>query len=118
MFPGGHIEPEESFYKSVIREAKEETGLDIKNPKLCGIKQWEQDDASRYIVLLFKSNEYSGTLQSSEEGEVFWIKRDDLQNYTLANGFKEMLEIFENDNLTEFQWVKENDEWVIKIYLY
>lgn len=37
-FPGGHIEKQESFVDSVIREVKEETGLIIKNPKLCGIK--------------------------------------------------------------------------------
>ena len=27
-FPGGHVEPKESFVESVIREVKEETGLD------------------------------------------------------------------------------------------
>lgn len=39
-FPGGHIEKGESFVSSVIREVKEETGLDIKHPKICGIKQF------------------------------------------------------------------------------
>ena len=28
-FPGGHVEPGESFVESVIREVREETGLDI-----------------------------------------------------------------------------------------
>ena len=37
-FPGGHVEKDESFVDSVIREVKEETGLDIQSPKLCGIK--------------------------------------------------------------------------------
>ena len=41
--PGGHIEPGESFVDGVIREMKEETGLDIANPKLCGIKQFPID---------------------------------------------------------------------------
>ena len=30
-FPGGHVETGESFVDSVIREVKEETGLDVKN---------------------------------------------------------------------------------------
>lgn len=36
-FPGGHVEKGESFCASVIREVKEETGLVISNPVLCGI---------------------------------------------------------------------------------
>ena len=35
-FPGGHVEHRESFVKSVIREIKEETGLTIYEPRLCG----------------------------------------------------------------------------------
>ena len=45
-FPGGHVEKDESFVDSVIREVKEETGLDIQSPKLCGIKWWKQVTAA------------------------------------------------------------------------
>ena len=71
-FPGGHIEPGESIVQSAIREVKEETGLDVKHPKICGIKWWEVSKNKRYVVLLFKTNEYCGSLQSSDEGKVFW----------------------------------------------
>ena len=40
-FPGGHVEPGESFAASVIREVFEETGLTIENPVLCGVKQFQ-----------------------------------------------------------------------------
>ncbi len=39
-FPGGHVEPKESFVESVIREVREESGLTIQHPKICGVKQF------------------------------------------------------------------------------
>ena len=58
-FPGGHIEPGESFVGSTIREIKEETGLDISNLKLCGVKQWTDiGQKYRYIVFFYKTSDF------------------------------------------------------------
>ena len=58
-FPGGHIEKHESFTDAVIREVKEETGLTIENPKLCGIKEFHKSkDGKRYIVFLYIAKKY------------------------------------------------------------
>jgi len=73
-FPVGHVEKGESFTDAVIREEFEETGLKIFSPMLCGIKDWSNDDGSRYMVLFYKTDKYEGTLSSSEEGEVHWIE--------------------------------------------
>ena len=35
-FPGGHVEPGELFFQSMIREVWEETGLTIENPEFRG----------------------------------------------------------------------------------
>lgn len=114
-FPGGHVEDGESIIESVIREVKEETGLDIKAPRLCGLKQWQNADGSRYLVLFYKTNQFSGTIQSSDEGEVFWIKRKALNSYKLSQDFEDMIKIFEDDILSEFYYYKENDEWKYKL---
>ena len=49
-FPGGHVEHGESFSGSVIREVKEETGLDIQCPVLCGVKQFQTKEDARYVL--------------------------------------------------------------------
>lgn len=115
-FPGGHIEKGESFVASIIREVKEETGLDITNLRLCGVKQWTNTDGKfRYIVFFYKTNTFSGELKSSDEGRVFWIRRNELSNYTLADGFDSMLEIFEDDSLSENYWFEDNGWHCINI---
>ena len=116
VFPGGHIEPGESIVESVIREIKEETGLTIKHPKLCGVKQFPIENG-RYIVFLFKTNEFEGEVCSSEEGPVEWVDRKDLSSYELVEDFVELMEVMEDEKLTEFQYViEEGDEWVVKTY--
>ena len=62
-------------------------GLDIINPKLAGIKQFPIEDG-RYIVLLFKTEQFSGELVSSEEGQM---------------------------ELTEFQYLVNGDNWTVSL---
>ncbi|MFI3284622.1 MAG: 8-oxo-dGTP diphosphatase [Erysipelotrichaceae bacterium] len=100
-FPGGHVDEEESFVCSAIREVKEETGLDIKDLKLCGMKQFTIKGQYRYIVFFYKTNQFEGELCDSEEGRVFWIRQDELDESTCAEGFLEMLKIFNEDTLSE-----------------
>lgn len=114
-FPGGHVEPGESFVESVIREVWEETGLTIENPKLCGTKQFQTRKGERYVVFFYKTNRYSGELKSSDEGEVFWIPRTDLHKYTLCDDFPDMVRVFEEDSLSEFYYYTENGDWKLKL---
>lgn len=114
-FPGGHVEPKESFVESVIREVKEETNLDIEDVKLCGMKQWTHEEEDyRYLVFLFKTDNFKGELKASDEGNVFWIDKKDLHNYVLADGFAGMYEVFEQEKLMEnYHWL-EDGRWMEK----
>ena len=114
-FPGGHVEPGESFVESVIREVWEETGLVIGNPILCGTKQFQTNKGERYVVFFYKTNRFSGELKSSREGEVFWIPRKDLQNHTLCEDFMDMVRVFEEDGLSEFYYYTEDGNWKLKL---
>jgi 8-oxo-dGTP diphosphatase len=114
-FPGGHVEPGEAFGDSVVREVREETGLTIESPRLCGVKQFYTDDGERYVVFLYKADKFSGELRSSSEGRVFWIKRAELENYNLAADFADLVCVFEKDELSEFFCYEENGEYAKRL---
>lgn len=96
----------------MIREIKEETGLTIYNPQPCGYKDWIQEDGTRYIVLLYKTNQFEGELKSSEEGRVFWLERKDVQNANLIWNMRELMQIFESDEYSEFFFKIENGHMI------
>ncbi len=94
ILPGGHIESGESIVDSVIREMKEETGLTVSNLTFCGIKDWIEENGARYMVFLYKTNSFEGTIRSSEEGCVYWMPLRELMQRTDALwNLHEMLDI-------------------------
>ena len=115
-FPGGHVEPGESFTQSVIREVYEETGLTVENPVLCGTKQFQTNSGARYVVFFYKADQYHGTLQSSSEGKVFWLPRTELPNQILAPDMMEMVQVMESKNLSEFYYQKIDGNWKATLY--
>lgn len=114
-FPGGHVESGESFSASVIREVFEETGLTIEAPQLCGIKEWENDDGSRYVVLFYKTDRFSGQIRSSVEGEVFWTTFEALPKLKLSLDFEQHLKLFLNDRLSEAYYENTAEGWKLHL---
>ena len=109
-FPGGHIEEGESLVESVIREVYEETGLTIADPKLVAVKDWEPDEGGRYIVFCYKATEFTGQLRSSEEGEVSWVPKDQLEKLDLSYDMLPLLEVMEDPDLSEYYYRKRTDD--------
>lgn len=114
-FPGGHVETGESFCASVIREVYEETGLTIESPRLCGIKEWENTDGSRYVVFLYRTNNFSGELKSSDEGAVYWTSLSTLSTLRLTEHFDKVLEVYLRDDLSEFYYKRTDTDWEIQL---
>ena len=110
IFPGGHVEEHEPVVDSVIREVREETGLIIEKPKLCGIKEWINEDGSRYIVFLFKADRFSGELVSSSEGRVFWMEKDEVLKSNWIWHMDGLLKIMADEKYAEL-FLDSADDW-------
>lgn len=81
-FPGGHVEKVESITESVIREAKEETNLDIENIKYVGMISWyDMGNDDRIVGFLYETDDFSGELvKENVEGTLEFIDYEELKN--------------------------------------
>lgn len=114
-FPGGHVEPGELFFQSMIREVWEETGLTIENPEFRGLYHWHKDGV-HHVITLYRAYTFCGELESSEEGRVYWISLEELKTKKLASGMEYVLEMMESETIKECYVRREIDRYVGKVY--
>ena len=81
---GGKLIPGETPEDCVIREVKEESGLNIKNPVLKGILTFPKfDEIDDWMVFVFTCKEFSGKMIECNEGVLEWILNGELKNLNL-----------------------------------
>ncbi len=64
-------------------------------------------------MLLFKAEKFTGTVVSSEEGYMEWIHYDQLSEIDTVNDLDDLLDVINNPNLTEFQYLVDGDIWTV-----
>ena len=88
--PGGQVEEGESLSQAVIREVKEESGIDIEVNKFCGIYQ----NAEKSICnTLFLGKQIGGVCTPSEESlEVGYFPLEQVKTMVTWGNFLERIE--------------------------
>lgn len=108
---GGHFEENETPYQCVIREIKEESGLDIYEPVLRGKIYFINTDYQE-LMYLFTASSFEGELVESDEGTLSWIKKDQILSLNIWEGDKVFLELLMKEEYFEIKLFYINDRFV------
>ncbi len=102
-FPGGHLEPNESMAECVIREMKEETGLEVREIRYKGIAHFYNNmTGARHIIHNYLCSNYSGTVKEKcEEGKLSWIEISKIRELNLAEGMQYRIPLFFEEGIQE-----------------
>lgn len=76
---GGKFEPGESPEQCVTREVREESGFEIKDPRLCGLLMFPAFKGEDWYIFVFTVKDFSGELIENEEGYLEWIPDAELE---------------------------------------
>ncbi|MGB3146507.1 MAG: 8-oxo-dGTP diphosphatase MutT [Paracoccaceae bacterium] len=83
-FPGGKVEPGESPEAALIRELKEELGIDTWTSCLAPLTFASHSYPDFHLLMpLFACRRWQGTVQGNEGQELAWVRARDLSNYPM-----------------------------------
>ncbi len=93
---GGKFEDKESPEDCLLREVREETGLTLTRYHYRGIVTFISDVWPTEYMHLFTADEFVGEIKECDEGELAWIKKDELFRKTIWQGDKIFLKLLQN----------------------
>lgn len=83
--PGGKLDPGETFDGALVREVKEETGLDVGLAEFAGAAGWELPHI-RLVFVCMTADIIGGELRLSEEhDEHLWIAHEQISTFDLCD---------------------------------
>ncbi len=90
--PGGHLEPGEDLYEAMIREAKEELGIEIEREdmQMVHIYHHFEKDMLKFVFRVKKFKNEIQNLEPEKCKELKWVDIENLPNNTISGIRKEL----------------------------
>lgn len=89
---GGKFEKDETPDECMIREVKEETGLDVLKYRFAGVVTFLSDIYETEYMFLFVVTGYKGQLKECSEGDLAWVEKSQIPKLYIWEGDQLFLE--------------------------
>lgn len=83
---GGKFEEDESPDECVVREVKEETGLNLLSYRLRGVMTFVSDIWETEYMFIYTADRFEGELIECTEGELLWVEKSKVPDLNLWEG--------------------------------
>ena len=90
---GGHFEKGESPEECLLREVKEETGLELTSYQFRGIVTFISDEWPDEDMCLYTADKYTGDIGNCDEGELVWVEKGKIMDLNIWEGDKIFLKL-------------------------
>ncbi|MGI5977375.1 MAG: NUDIX hydrolase [Candidatus Limivicinus sp.] len=94
---GGKFEEGESPEECMLREVREETGLEVLSWQYRGIVTFVSDEWGTEYMHLFTSKDYRGELRECDEGVLEWVGKKMVPGLPIWEGDKIFLRLLNSD---------------------
>lgn len=94
---GGHFEADESPEECVLREVKEETGYTLASYRFRGIVTFVSGNGVTEYMHLFTADEFEGKSIACDEGELEWVKKEDVLKLNIWEGDRIFLRLLADE---------------------
>ena len=90
---GGYFEKGESPEECLLREVKEETGLELTSYQFRGIVTFISDEWPDEYMCLYTADRYTGDIGNCDEGELVWVEKGKIMDLNIWEGDKIFLKL-------------------------
>ncbi len=101
---GGHFEADETPEECLLREVREETGLELTDYRLRGIITFISDRWPTEYMFLYTASGYTGEISTCDEGLLEWVEKNMVYSLPIWEGDKIFFKLLEDE--TDFFTLK------------